>query len=176
MLIDGVHFRLEETEPRRIGRKAVARCLSDIAAMAGDAVAVVAALAVTEDLTARSEGELPMLIGEYPTARFPAPKFVATDGIVVKIRRASLIACGGVQVNPWAIVANNQSSTRINLPLPGNTTILAYHQIFHTQNLSSAPYSGTFADPGSAQTQPQQAQIVTWNFVYQNVVALLPSP
>ena len=51
MLIDGVHFRLKETEPRRIGHKAVARCLSDIAAMAGDAVAVVAALAAPKHIS-----------------------------------------------------------------------------------------------------------------------------
>ena len=76
-------------------------------------LAVVAALVVTKDLTARAECDLPMLIGEYQTARLPAPKFVATDGIVVKIRRASLIACGGVQVNPWAIVDNNQESDAV---------------------------------------------------------------
>jgi len=45
MLIDDIHFRFREVAPRRIGRKAVARCLSDIAAMAGDAHAIVVALA-----------------------------------------------------------------------------------------------------------------------------------
>jgi len=45
MLIDGVHFRSAEAPPRQVGHKAVARALSDIAAMAGDAVGVVAAIA-----------------------------------------------------------------------------------------------------------------------------------
>lgn len=34
-VVEGVHFTAE-TEPQRIGRKALARCLSDIAAMAGE--------------------------------------------------------------------------------------------------------------------------------------------
>lgn len=41
MLLDGVHFHLEDTTPRRIGRKAMAVNLSDIAAMAGRPVAAV---------------------------------------------------------------------------------------------------------------------------------------
>lgn len=44
MLLDGVHFRLEDTDPRRIGRKAMAVNLSDIAAMAGRPVAAVIAV------------------------------------------------------------------------------------------------------------------------------------
>jgi len=76
-------------------------------------LAVVAALVVHKDLTARAECELPLLIGEYQTAQFPAPKFVASEASVMKIRRASLIACGGVQVNPWAVVDNNQPSDAV---------------------------------------------------------------
>src|SRR5262245_23461165 len=41
MLLEGSHFRLSEVEPRRIGRKAMAVNLSDIAAMAGRPVAAV---------------------------------------------------------------------------------------------------------------------------------------
>jgi len=44
MLTDQVDFRLEEADPRRIGRKALAVNLSDIAAMAGVPVAAVVAL------------------------------------------------------------------------------------------------------------------------------------
>src|SRR5262245_44098855 len=39
MLLEGSHFRLGEVEPWRIGRKALAVNLSDIAAMAGQPVA-----------------------------------------------------------------------------------------------------------------------------------------
>ena len=45
MLIDGVHFKSSEATPRQIGHKAIARCVSDIAAMAGDGIAVVIAMA-----------------------------------------------------------------------------------------------------------------------------------
>ena len=51
MLIAGVHFRPEEVGPRQVGHKAVARGLSDIAAMAGEAVAVVVALAAPRDIS-----------------------------------------------------------------------------------------------------------------------------
>src|SRR5580692_2962689 len=39
MLLEGSHFRLAEVDPRRLGRKAMAVNLSDIAAMAGQPVA-----------------------------------------------------------------------------------------------------------------------------------------
>lgn len=45
MVIAGVHFTPEDTSPFQVGHKAMARGLSDIAAMAGDALAVVAAVA-----------------------------------------------------------------------------------------------------------------------------------
>src|SRR5476651_2318548 len=41
MLLEGSHFRLAEAGPRRVGRKAMAVNLSDIAAMAGRPVAAV---------------------------------------------------------------------------------------------------------------------------------------
>jgi len=46
MLTDGVDFRLEEADARRIGRKALAVNLSDLAAMAAVPVAVVVSLAL----------------------------------------------------------------------------------------------------------------------------------
>jgi len=44
-VVQGVHFT-EETEPQRVGHKALARCLSDIAAMAGEPKAAVITLAL----------------------------------------------------------------------------------------------------------------------------------
>jgi thiamine-monophosphate kinase len=46
MLMDGVDFRLNEVDPRRVGRKSLAVNLSDLAAMAADPVAAVIALAL----------------------------------------------------------------------------------------------------------------------------------
>jgi thiamine-monophosphate kinase len=46
MLMDGVDFRVGETDPERIGRKALAVNLSDIAAMAGWPVAAVVSVAL----------------------------------------------------------------------------------------------------------------------------------
>ena len=44
-VVEGVHFR-PDTEPERIGHKALARCLSDIAAMGGSPVAALVTLGV----------------------------------------------------------------------------------------------------------------------------------
>ncbi|MEI8291695.1 MAG: thiamine-phosphate kinase [Verrucomicrobiota bacterium] len=46
-VVEGVHFT-HETPPEKIGRKALARCLSDIAAMAGTPTAALVALALPE--------------------------------------------------------------------------------------------------------------------------------
>lgn len=50
MLVDGVHFRLGASPPSRIGHKALAKNLSDIAAMGGRAVLAVVALGIVPDL------------------------------------------------------------------------------------------------------------------------------
>jgi thiamine-monophosphate kinase len=46
-VVEGVHF-VKETPPEKIGRKALARCLSDIAAMAGTPVAALVTLGLPE--------------------------------------------------------------------------------------------------------------------------------
>jgi thiamine-monophosphate kinase len=47
MLMEGVDFRFPEADPRSVGRKALAVCLSDIAAMAGRPLAAVVSLALS---------------------------------------------------------------------------------------------------------------------------------
>src|SRR5262249_50931006 len=49
MLLDGSCFRLSETGPRQVGRKAMAVHLSDIAAMAGRPLAAVVAVGLPRD-------------------------------------------------------------------------------------------------------------------------------
>ncbi len=72
LLTDQVDFRLAESDPRRIGRKALAVNLSDIAAMAGRPLAAVIALALPrpgalELATKLYEGMLP-LAAEFQVA------------------------------------------------------------------------------------------------------------
>src|SRR6266581_3451585 len=47
-VVEGIHFR-NETPPQKIGHKALARCLSDIAAMAGTPTAAVITLALPRE-------------------------------------------------------------------------------------------------------------------------------
>jgi thiamine-monophosphate kinase len=49
-LVDGVHFRMRDTRPGQLGHKALAKNLSDIAAMAGRPTLAVIALGVTEEI------------------------------------------------------------------------------------------------------------------------------
>src|SRR5262245_8462381 len=51
MLMDGTDFVVREVGPRRVGRKAMAANLSDIAAMAGVPVAAVVSVALPRNLT-----------------------------------------------------------------------------------------------------------------------------
>src|SRR5258708_3028255 len=51
MLLDGSHFRLAEVGPRRVGRKALAVNLSDIAAMGGRPTAAVVSLGLPRENT-----------------------------------------------------------------------------------------------------------------------------
>jgi thiamine-monophosphate kinase len=71
MLTDGVDFRLSEADPRRIGRKALAVNLSDLAAMAAVPVAVVVSLALPRTASLELawelyEGLLPLAV-EFDT-------------------------------------------------------------------------------------------------------------
>lgn len=50
-VVEGIHFT-RETTPEKIGRKALARCLSDIAAMAGTPTAALVTLALPEQFEA----------------------------------------------------------------------------------------------------------------------------
>jgi thiamine-monophosphate kinase len=50
-VVEGVHFT-RETSPEKIGRKALARCLSDIAAMAGTPTAALVTIALPADFDA----------------------------------------------------------------------------------------------------------------------------
>lgn len=50
-VVEGIHFT-KETPPEKIGRKALARCLSDIAAMAGQPSAAVVTLALPKHFSA----------------------------------------------------------------------------------------------------------------------------
>lgn len=57
-VLDGVHFVLAEHGPRAAGRKAMARGLSDVAAMAGECVAAVASVALPKGFARQAAEEI----------------------------------------------------------------------------------------------------------------------
>ena len=56
-VVEGIHFT-QETPPEKIGRKALARCLSDIAAMAGTPTAALVTIALPKKFNAEFIGKI----------------------------------------------------------------------------------------------------------------------
>jgi thiamine-monophosphate kinase len=83
-VVEGIHFT-RETTPEKIGRKALARCLSDIAAMAGTPVAALVTIGLPEKFE---------------------PEFVAKiyDGLNALAEKFKIAICGGeTTTNPGGI-------------------------------------------------------------------------
>ncbi len=76
-------------------------------------LAVAATLIVRKDLLAKSQCNLPMLIKEQGTAQLATPRHVASKSSFARKDRGWVIACGGVQLNPWAII--DRTETRAEL-------------------------------------------------------------
>ena len=76
-------------------------------------LAVAATLIVRKGLLGKAQCDLPMLVSEQRTAELAAPQFVASKASVARKSRGWVIACGGVQLNPWAII----DRTEINADL-----------------------------------------------------------
>ena len=94
-VVEGIHFTLE-TPPEKIGRKALARCLSDIAAMAGTPTAALVTIALPA-APKRSEGG-----PEKFDAEFVAKIY---DGINALAREHGVAIAGGeTTTNPGRIL------------------------------------------------------------------------
>jgi len=100
LLTEGVDFLLAETDPRRIGRKALAANLSDIAAMGGTPTAYLVALALprTEALELAEflyEGMTP-LEEKYNVALVGGDTNCWDGGLVISITVLGRVGSGGV--------------------------------------------------------------------------------
>jgi hypothetical protein len=80
-------------------------------------LAVVGALMVKENLLDKVQNPLPLLTGRnegLQTAELSAPKKVASEASLVKKGRKTLVAAGGVEINPWAAVAKVEEKTSLS--------------------------------------------------------------
>ena len=75
-------------------------------------LAVVGALIVRHDLLGTAGLDLPMLMSDsgVPTAEMYTPKQVASKASLMHKGRSWTIACGGVQINPWEIIREAETS------------------------------------------------------------------
>ena len=71
-------------------------------------LAVAATLIVRKDLLGKAQCALPMLVKEHGTTQLAAPSHVASKASFVRKNRGWVIACGGVQLNPWAIIERTE--------------------------------------------------------------------
>jgi Protein of unknown function (DUF1598) len=81
-------------------------------------LAVVSALILKENLTARAGCELPALLGEkrYAVAQFNVPKQVDSRATAVKKGRNWVItASGGVMIQPWELIQTAKASDKVAL-------------------------------------------------------------
>lgn len=78
-------------------------------------LAVVAALVVRHDLPQKAQANLPALMNNdgMETVQLPAPRQIASKAAVVNKGRKWVIAAGGVDINPWAIVEKSETSPAV---------------------------------------------------------------
>jgi len=80
-------------------------------------LAVVSALVVKQHLTTKAGDDFPLLTGApevLPTAKLDAPKLVATNASLAKKGKKTMIAAGGVQMNPWTMVDKTETSAKFS--------------------------------------------------------------
>lgn len=78
-------------------------------------LAIVAALIVRHDLCAKAQASLPMLMetSGMEVSKQPVPKQVASQAALAHKGRKWIIAAGGVEINPWAIVDRSEVNASV---------------------------------------------------------------
>ncbi|HZL13726.1 MAG TPA: thiamine-phosphate kinase, partial [Verrucomicrobiae bacterium] len=96
-IVEGIHFT-KETSPEKIGRKALARCLSDIAAMAGMPNAALVTIALPKnfdaDFIAKIYDGLNALAREHGVAIVGGETTTNPGGILISIALLGTVARG----------------------------------------------------------------------------------
>jgi hypothetical protein len=78
-------------------------------------MALVGALVVRENLTAKVQNPLPMLTGDaIATVKLEAPKAVASEANLAKKGKKWIFAAGGVQMNPWSMLEKTETSVQLS--------------------------------------------------------------
>ena len=114
MLMEGVHFNLDETAPRLVGRKALAVNLSDIAAMAGRPLAAVVSVALPRQRGIEPARELHAglqeLADEFGVAvagggdNFSAGPLVVNIKVLGESTAKGAVRRSGARVGDWIFV------------------------------------------------------------------------
>src|SRR5665213_2585654 len=96
-VVEGIHF-MRETPPEKIGRKALARCLSDISAMAGTPTAALVTIALPKDFDAEFVAKiydgLNLLAEKYGVAIVGGETTTNPGRILISIALVGMVARG----------------------------------------------------------------------------------
>jgi hypothetical protein len=79
-------------------------------------MAVVTALIAKQRLFVKAGASFPMLSGEHRgllTAKLPAPKQVSTNASLVHKGKKTMIAAGGVKINPWTAIEKTEKKASL---------------------------------------------------------------
>jgi hypothetical protein len=78
-------------------------------------MALVGALVVRENLTAKVQNPLPLLTGDaITTMKLEAPKAVASEANLAQKGNRWIFAAGGVQMNPWSMLEKTENSVQLS--------------------------------------------------------------
>jgi thiamine-monophosphate kinase len=119
-LVEGIHFKLNTTPIEQIGRKAVARSLSDIAAMAGIPIATLAAVTLPADFGSARATALfdamrltadafhsPLIGGDIAIDPQPAARLVCSVTVLAEPGHGGPVTRGGAQIGDTVAVSGS---------------------------------------------------------------------
>lgn len=148
MIMEGVDFRFPEADPRSVGRKGLAVCLSDMAAMAGRPLAAVVAVALSkrggralaEELHVGIEtlaAEFDVAIAGGDTNSWDGPLVLCVT-LVGKPTGNGPVCRGGAQEGDWIMVTGDFGGSICGKHLsfqPRVREAIALHQAVHLHSM-----------------------------------------
>ena len=78
-------------------------------------LSLVAAILVTHRLPEQAGADISLLLdeGRFPRAKLQPATKVPSRSVVVRSGRSALVACGGVEINPWSILAQAKENPEL---------------------------------------------------------------
>jgi hypothetical protein len=78
-------------------------------------LSLIAAIIVNYRLPERVGADISLLLdeGRFPRTKIQPATKVPSESVVVRSGRAAFVACGGVEINPWSILARSNENPEL---------------------------------------------------------------